>query len=287
MKQVMRVTVGAVLCFALTGYCVPANSQQPSAPELIRPPICDQFNVDGRASAPLRTVSLPPQQICTIHTNNGFPVPDPNCTPGAINPTLTIEVLRDRSFTTRCIRDAATQEVEKATTYEWYNLPHPSNNSGEAQICELDHLISLELGGADTRPRSKTCASGSRHLLVPLGPDRKAPLSGNAAGDAGHGFGQLWEKWRVQSRLASLQPQTFCGWPMAILATAMPAARPLPCLHRKPFATGILCAAAWQFNYNYLFGDRILTEVEPLPSPSLRDGEWPPLTSNFTDLTIN
>jgi hypothetical protein len=77
------------------------------------------------------------------------------------------------------------------------------------------------------RPRSKTCASGSRHLLVPLGPDRKAPLSGNAAGDAGHGFGQLWEKWRVQSRLASLQPQTFCGWPMAILATAMPAARPV------------------------------------------------------------
>ena len=150
MKQVMRVTVGAALCFALTGYCVPANSQQPSAPELIRPPICDQFNVDGRASAPLRIVSLPPQQICTIHTNNGFPVPDPNCTPGAINPTLTIEVLRDRSFTTRCIRDAATQEVEKATTYEWYNLPHPSNNSGEAQICELDHLISLELGGADT-----------------------------------------------------------------------------------------------------------------------------------------
>lgn len=69
---------------------------------------------------------------------------------GAINPTLTIEVLRDRSLTTRCKRDAATQKVEKATTYEWYNLPHPSNNSGEGQICELDHLISLELGGADT-----------------------------------------------------------------------------------------------------------------------------------------
>jgi hypothetical protein len=74
------------------------------------------------------------------------------------------------------------------------------------------------------------------------------------------------EKWRMQSRLASLQPQTFCGWPMAILATAMPAARPLPCLHRKPFAIGILYAAAWQFNY--LFDDRISTEVEPLPSPS-------------------
>ena len=150
MKRVMRVNAGVVLCFVLTSHCGPANSQQAIAPEVFRPPICDQFKVDGRASGPLRTVSLPPQQTCTLHTNNGFPVPDPNCTPGAINPTLTIEVLRDRSFTTRCIRDAATQEVEKATTYEWYNLPHPSNNSGEGQICELDHLISLELGGADT-----------------------------------------------------------------------------------------------------------------------------------------
>jgi hypothetical protein len=48
------------------------------------------------------------------------------------------------------VRDAATQEGARATTYEWYNLPHPSNNSGENQVCELDHLISLELGGADT-----------------------------------------------------------------------------------------------------------------------------------------
>jgi hypothetical protein len=48
------------------------------------------------------------------------------------------------------LRDAATKEVEKAATYDWYGLQHPSNNSGESQICELDHLISLELGGADT-----------------------------------------------------------------------------------------------------------------------------------------
>ncbi len=60
-----------------------------------------------------------------------FQIPDPNLTPGAINPKLTIEVLRDRSFTTRCVRDASTKEVKKATTCEWYNLPHPSDNSGE------------------------------------------------------------------------------------------------------------------------------------------------------------
>jgi hypothetical protein len=71
-------------------------------------------------------------------------------TPGAIDPTVTIAVLRDRRFTTRCVRDAATNEEEKTATYRWYNLPFPSNNSGTNQICELDHLISLELGGADT-----------------------------------------------------------------------------------------------------------------------------------------
>jgi hypothetical protein len=147
---VLQVATGVVLCFALTNFSAPANSQQPNAPELFRPAVCDQFNVDGRASTPLLAVALPPSQSCTTRTSNDFPIPDPNCTPGAINPTLTINVLRDRSFTTRCVRDAATQEGEKATTYEWYNLPHPSNNSGVNQVCELDHLISLELGGADT-----------------------------------------------------------------------------------------------------------------------------------------
>jgi hypothetical protein len=38
----------------------------------------------------------------------------------------------------------------KAQTYVWYGLAHPTDYSGENQICELDHLISLELGGADT-----------------------------------------------------------------------------------------------------------------------------------------
>jgi hypothetical protein len=95
-------------------------------------------------------VTLPPPHGCATRTSNGLPVPDPNCTPGAVDPTVTIAVLRDRRFTTRCVRDGATNAEEKATTYAWYNLPLPSNKSGANQICELDHLIPLELGGADT-----------------------------------------------------------------------------------------------------------------------------------------
>jgi hypothetical protein len=150
MQRVMQVTAAIALYFGYASWYSPANSAQPTSAELFRPPVCDQLNIDGRASASLHTVALPPQQTCTTPTRNGFPVPDPNCTPGAINPTLTIEVLRDPGFTTRCTRDAATQEEEKTTTYDWYNLPHPSRNSGETQICELDHLISLKIGGGDT-----------------------------------------------------------------------------------------------------------------------------------------
>ena len=82
--------------------------------------------------------------------SNGFPIPDPSCTPGAINPTLTADVLRNPAFRTSCVRNNTTTEAEKNQTYAWYGTPHPEHNTGPTQTCELDHLISLELGGADT-----------------------------------------------------------------------------------------------------------------------------------------
>jgi hypothetical protein len=81
---------------------------------------------------------------------NGLPIPDSACTPGAINPTVTIAVLRDPAFRTACIRQQVTTAQQKAQTYRWYSIPHPANNSGGSQSCELDHLVSLELSGADT-----------------------------------------------------------------------------------------------------------------------------------------
>ncbi len=87
---------------------------------------------------------------CTTEIRNGFPMPDPNCTPGAIDPTVTLRLLKSTGFRTSCVRDRATTANAKAATYNTYNLPHPANNTGRNQVCELDHLVSLELGGADT-----------------------------------------------------------------------------------------------------------------------------------------
>jgi hypothetical protein len=144
MRSCKEMTVLALLLVGITCVALPEAARAAS------PANCEEFNLDGTASTPLQAVSLPPPQSCTTRMSNGFPLPDPNCTPGAVNPTLTVDVLQNRDFRTGCVRSHATTEEEKATTYEWYGIVHPAHNSGATQTCELDHLISLELGGADT-----------------------------------------------------------------------------------------------------------------------------------------
>lgn len=72
-------------------------------------------------------------------------LPDPNLTPGEANPELTQEVLCAKGFTTKNYRN-----VSSATKGEVYRLYHAKNHEGVCagrEGCEVDHLISLELGG--------------------------------------------------------------------------------------------------------------------------------------------
>jgi len=87
---------------------------------------------------------------CKIGTKNGFPMPDPSCTPGAYNPTVTVAVLSNANFRTCCVRDKVESEEAKKVAYSWYGLQDPANNTGSTQTCELDHLVPLEMGGADS-----------------------------------------------------------------------------------------------------------------------------------------
>ena len=61
-----------------------------------------------------------------------------------------LSVLKNPQFVTDCLRDKATTAKKKAEAYDWYGVKHPTNNVGQNMVCELDHLVSLELGGADT-----------------------------------------------------------------------------------------------------------------------------------------
>jgi hypothetical protein len=60
-----------------------------------------------------------------------------------------LQTLQNPQWRTRCVRDCETSEAEKHAAYRWYSLQKPADNSEENQVCELDHLVPLELGGAD------------------------------------------------------------------------------------------------------------------------------------------
>jgi len=85
-----------------------------------------------------------------VQTKNGFSFPDPKCTPGAIKPDH--DSARDqRQRVSRTALEIAYRVPHKRPRpYDAYGIPHPAHNTGTTQICELDHLIPLEMGGADT-----------------------------------------------------------------------------------------------------------------------------------------
>jgi len=137
-------TGGAMLRFIITSLLVLSISGLSATAFAHRyhfdPTICSQLGIDPGMSQSLGSFSSNPTG-CHTQMSNGYPIPDPNCTPGAINPTVTVNVLTDPEFRTKCIRNQVTTEHEKFITYSWYGIRHPMNNRGRSQVCELDHLL--------------------------------------------------------------------------------------------------------------------------------------------------
>ena len=88
----------------------------------------------------------PPAGSCHYrYTADKQPLPDPNCTPGATNPLVTqanISTTICRSGYTASIRPPASitgrEKIANAASY---------GNTSSLKIQEMDHLLSLELGG--------------------------------------------------------------------------------------------------------------------------------------------
>ena len=75
------------------------------------------------------------------------PLPDPDLTPGEANPVLTMDVICAKGFTTKDYR-----HVDAATKRKAYSLYNMQPNKGECapKGCEVDHLIALTIGGANS-----------------------------------------------------------------------------------------------------------------------------------------
>ena len=131
----------------------PSRSEKPhrsrdSRAQTAEPKPCDVSGVSC-ASQYFAAWTWPQDGSCQSTVRNGYSEPDIRCTPGGVTPGVTVEILRDPAWRTKCIRNCQSSEQQKHVAYAWYGLPRPEDNQGANQVCELDHLVPLELGGAD------------------------------------------------------------------------------------------------------------------------------------------
>lgn len=118
-----------------------------------------QVATDVSRSADGREASDRPQMIPIRQHRRSAPptcrvrggLPDPACTPGDVIERDDEATVCNPRFSTRAVRDTSTTREQKQELYRTYGIRHPRHNNDRTQVCEIDHLVPLELGGADTR----------------------------------------------------------------------------------------------------------------------------------------
>jgi hypothetical protein len=89
---------------------------------------------------------------CQYRGHGVYALPDPRCTPGAIDPAVTQADIRRTicvsGYTAKVRPPESVTEVEKRLSMEAYS------SAKALHAYEYDHLVSLELGGARNDPRN-------------------------------------------------------------------------------------------------------------------------------------
>jgi len=113
----------------------PTGSPQPP-PGPITPlvPVHDPGNVTGTLSG----------EHCHVIATPGGGLPDPKCTPGSIDPQITAASLCPYAST------RAYRPPESQTQAFKYGQAYPAYGIAAGTKTELDHLVSLELGGSNS-----------------------------------------------------------------------------------------------------------------------------------------
>jgi hypothetical protein len=147
---------------ARSGSVPPASLSRASSPAVMRA-AHDPGHVTGMIHGP-------------CHARDGGRLPDPRCTPGGYDPAVTKAVICAPGFTTAAYRPPASE-----TDRFKYGVAYPAY--GLARIpgvpSELDHLVPLELGGANDAsnlwpepgriPNPKDAVEGRLHREVCAG----------------------------------------------------------------------------------------------------------------------
>ena len=96
---------------------------------------------------------FPARATCHARTVPHGVLPDPACTPGATDPhvtqtTLATTICRPGGYTSTVRPPESVTSIEKKTSLAAYADTAPTSSY------ELDHLVSLELGGSPNSPRN-------------------------------------------------------------------------------------------------------------------------------------
>ena len=155
--------LGLVLVVVLVGGCAAdarTGAGPAAGPAAGRPSVTAQAGAEAAGTVPFGPGPLPrytvqqqpPAGACHYRHVDGYPLPDPTCTPGARNPKVTRATLAAticRSGYTTSIRPptsiTAREKTANARSYGY---------TASTRIAEYDHLISLELGGDPNDPRN-------------------------------------------------------------------------------------------------------------------------------------
>ncbi len=94
----------------------------------------------------------PPGGSCHARGSGLFSAPDPHCTPGAVSPAVTQanidSTICSHGYTETVRPPESVTEPEKAASLGAYG------DTGSLHDYEYDHLVPLELGGANNDPRN-------------------------------------------------------------------------------------------------------------------------------------
>jgi hypothetical protein len=105
----------------------------------------------GTGTAALTKVHDPGDVTGTLHGHCAYrdhdQLPDPRCTPGSVDPSITQATIGSticRSGYTKTVRPP-----EQQTERFKFDVAYPAYGTPTSEATELDHLVSLELGGSN------------------------------------------------------------------------------------------------------------------------------------------
>ena len=86
----VAIAIGVLFCASPLG-AAEQDSREMTGPQ--KKACQEKFHLDANAHEPTHGVGTPAAHTCSVGERNKFQIPDPKCTSGAVNPSLTLEVL--------------------------------------------------------------------------------------------------------------------------------------------------------------------------------------------------